>query len=202
MSWLEALKEYSKESGKWAVPKKGSPEYEAVKKIQDRMDGVVEKKVVEKKKFVKKVEKVIEAPPREPVKKLTKEEHFEEKVKPRIEKLKKLQAEKDEADKKKKELREKYDAEEKAKKAKLRAKRPQEEIDVEKALLKSKVEASKAEAKALRAEIDAKKDVKPRGKKVIEEVVEVAPPAPKVRKSRVSKAKMTIEQTPVVLEFK
>ena len=53
----------------------------------------------------------------------------------------------------------------KTKKVKKNAKRPLEDIDAEKALLKSKVEASKAEAKALRAEIDAKKDAKPIEKK-------------------------------------
>jgi len=34
MSWVNALKEYAKQTGKFAVPKRGSPEYEAVKKIQ------------------------------------------------------------------------------------------------------------------------------------------------------------------------
>ena len=37
MSWVNALKEYAKQTGKFAVPKKGSPEYEAVKKIQSSM---------------------------------------------------------------------------------------------------------------------------------------------------------------------
>jgi hypothetical protein len=37
MSWLEALREHAKTTGKFSVPKRGSPEYEAVKKIQDRM---------------------------------------------------------------------------------------------------------------------------------------------------------------------
>lgn len=34
MKWIEALKEWNtKQGGKWCIPKKGSPEYDAVKKI-------------------------------------------------------------------------------------------------------------------------------------------------------------------------
>lgn len=37
--WLQACKEYASTTGKWTVPKKGSPEYDAIKKIQDRLSG-------------------------------------------------------------------------------------------------------------------------------------------------------------------
>lgn len=38
MSWLEAVKAHSKKTGKWLVPKKGTAEYEAVKKIQAEIE--------------------------------------------------------------------------------------------------------------------------------------------------------------------
>lgn len=37
MSWVEALKEYAKETGKFVLPKKDSPEYAKVKAIQERL---------------------------------------------------------------------------------------------------------------------------------------------------------------------
>jgi hypothetical protein len=61
MSWTTALKEYAKQTGKFLVPKKGTPEYEAVLKIQNKLKNppaVVEEKkvVVEKTKEKKKPE--------------------------------------------------------------------------------------------------------------------------------------------------
>jgi hypothetical protein len=35
--WLPACKEYAEKMGRWTVPKKGTPEYEEVKKIMDRL---------------------------------------------------------------------------------------------------------------------------------------------------------------------
>ena len=35
--WSTALKEYAKQTGKFIVPKKGTPEYEAVTKIKDKL---------------------------------------------------------------------------------------------------------------------------------------------------------------------
>jgi len=37
MSWLAAVKEYASKTGKWQVPKRGTPEYDAIKAIQERM---------------------------------------------------------------------------------------------------------------------------------------------------------------------
>jgi hypothetical protein len=37
MTWVNALREYAKQTGKFSVPKRGTPEYDAVKKIQDSM---------------------------------------------------------------------------------------------------------------------------------------------------------------------
>lgn len=42
MSWAEALKEHAKQTGKFMVPKKGTPEYEAVAKIHRKLKGVPE----------------------------------------------------------------------------------------------------------------------------------------------------------------
>ena len=57
MSWVDALKEYAKKNGKFVVPKKGSPEYDAVKKIQDGMNASrtpeQTKEVAEKKEVAK-----------------------------------------------------------------------------------------------------------------------------------------------------
>ena len=39
VSWVEAVKAYAKETGKWSVPKKGTPEYDAVKALQDKMNS-------------------------------------------------------------------------------------------------------------------------------------------------------------------
>ena len=36
-AWIEALKEYNKGHDKWCVVKKGTPEYNEVKKIMERM---------------------------------------------------------------------------------------------------------------------------------------------------------------------
>jgi hypothetical protein len=47
MSWLEAVKAHSKQTGKWLVPKKGTAEYEAVKKIQADMEKKAAEPVVE-----------------------------------------------------------------------------------------------------------------------------------------------------------
>lgn len=33
-SWIEAMKAYAKQTGKWTVPKKDSPEYEAIRALQ------------------------------------------------------------------------------------------------------------------------------------------------------------------------
>jgi len=37
MSWLQAVKEFNKDKGSWSLPKKNTPEYESVKKIQERI---------------------------------------------------------------------------------------------------------------------------------------------------------------------
>ena len=37
MSWKEALKEYAAKNGQYVIPKKGSPEYDEVKAIQDKL---------------------------------------------------------------------------------------------------------------------------------------------------------------------
>lgn len=37
--WLPACREYAEKMGRWMVPKKGTPEYEEVKKIMDRMSA-------------------------------------------------------------------------------------------------------------------------------------------------------------------
>jgi beta-phosphoglucomutase-like phosphatase (HAD superfamily) len=37
MTWVAALREHAKQTGKFAVPKRGTPEYDAVKKIQESM---------------------------------------------------------------------------------------------------------------------------------------------------------------------
>ena len=53
-SWLVALKEYNKNKNKWCIPKKGSKEYDEVRKIMDKKE-TKEKKSKEKKPKEKKL---------------------------------------------------------------------------------------------------------------------------------------------------
>ena len=39
MSWVEALKKYKIETGKFSIPRKNTPEYEIVRRIQSEMAG-------------------------------------------------------------------------------------------------------------------------------------------------------------------
>jgi hypothetical protein len=65
MSWTDALKEFSKENGKFILPKKDTQEYARVKEIQARMakekDVPVDVKVVKAKAV--KVENIVEVLP-------------------------------------------------------------------------------------------------------------------------------------------
>lgn len=67
MSWVDAIKEYAKESGKFSIPKKDSPEYAKVKAIQERLSVAVKEgpAVVAKPKKAKavKVPNAVEALP-------------------------------------------------------------------------------------------------------------------------------------------
>lgn len=40
-TWVEAVKAYAKETGKWSVPKKGTPEYDAIKALQQKLNAPV-----------------------------------------------------------------------------------------------------------------------------------------------------------------
>jgi len=37
--WITALKKWNEKNEKWCVPRKGTPEYEEVRKIMDEMSG-------------------------------------------------------------------------------------------------------------------------------------------------------------------
>ena len=84
MSWTQAIQEYAKDSGKFSIPKKDTPEYAKVKAIQERLktekDEVLV--VVSKKEKKVKVENVVvhvmEEP--EPLKKPKKKPAKKEKV--------------------------------------------------------------------------------------------------------------------------
>jgi predicted RNA methylase len=52
--WILALKEFNKGKGEWCVPRKGSPEYDEIKKIMDKLKGKEEEKPKEIKKEEKK----------------------------------------------------------------------------------------------------------------------------------------------------
>jgi hypothetical protein len=74
-SWIQSIKEYTKD-GKYSVPKKGTPQHDAVSEIQKRLKGlkleipvvakkeevveVIAPKVVKKVKKVKEVKAVVE----------------------------------------------------------------------------------------------------------------------------------------------
>jgi hypothetical protein len=78
MTWTAALKEYSKLTGKFAVPKKGTPEYDAVIKIQNKLKGIPDPQEVKaekiKKERKKKEEAVVVQPPPNPEEEKKKEE--------------------------------------------------------------------------------------------------------------------------------
>lgn len=68
MTWVAALREHAKITGKFAVPKKGTPEYDAVKKIQDGMANPTPECKAEAKKAtceqkVRKARRVAESQP-------------------------------------------------------------------------------------------------------------------------------------------
>jgi hypothetical protein len=54
MSWIAAVKEWNESRGSWSLPKKGSPEYDEVRKIQERIKS---KPAVSEEAEVAKVEK-------------------------------------------------------------------------------------------------------------------------------------------------
>jgi hypothetical protein len=58
MYWAEALKKYSESTGKFAIPRKGTAEYEAVKKIQGKDASPAAVKAVAKKEPLKPVKEV------------------------------------------------------------------------------------------------------------------------------------------------
>jgi hypothetical protein len=68
MKWVDALKEYAKMKGKYVVPRKGTPEYDEVKKLMGKDSKDVAKADVEMgqakrdMKKMEKVEKVAEKP--------------------------------------------------------------------------------------------------------------------------------------------
>lgn len=53
MGWTDALKEYAKQTGKFVVPKKGTAEYEAVLKIQNKLKGIPDEAEVKAEKVKK-----------------------------------------------------------------------------------------------------------------------------------------------------
>ena len=67
MSWAEALKEHAKQTGKFMVPKKGTPEYEAVAKIHRKMKGIPEPEPEKPQRKSKKVIAPEEDAPRPPI---------------------------------------------------------------------------------------------------------------------------------------
>jgi hypothetical protein len=65
MKWVDALKEYAKVKGKYVVPRKGTPEYDEVKKLmgKEHKDAVkADVEMGQAKRDMKKMEKVAEKP--------------------------------------------------------------------------------------------------------------------------------------------
>jgi hypothetical protein len=64
MSWIQAVKEFNKDKGTWTLPKKNTPEYESVKKIQERIlaDKAGSEPVPEPAPAPPKKEKVVKTP--------------------------------------------------------------------------------------------------------------------------------------------
>jgi hypothetical protein len=72
MKWTDALKEFAKKHGKFVVPKKGSPEYDEVRKLMDASATATAKAVekVAEKELAPKAEKKAPRKPRAPRKKV------------------------------------------------------------------------------------------------------------------------------------
>jgi hypothetical protein len=66
MTWTAALKEYAKVTGKFIVPKKGSPEHAAVVKLQNKLKGIPDPEEVKQEKVKKERKKKEEATPKPP----------------------------------------------------------------------------------------------------------------------------------------
>lgn len=80
MSWTTALKEYAKATGKFVVPKKGTPEYEAVVKIQNKLKGIPDPEEVKAEKAKKERKKKEEAMPKPPTEEEIKKKAEEERI--------------------------------------------------------------------------------------------------------------------------
>ena len=61
VSWLEAVKEYSKTNGKFVIPKKDSDQYKAIKTLQEKMNNTSAKVESTKDETSKKPKKVAKA---------------------------------------------------------------------------------------------------------------------------------------------
>jgi penicillin-binding protein 1A len=81
MSWTAALKEYAKITGKFGVPKKGTPEYAAVVKIQNKLKGIPDPEEVKAEKIKKERKKKEEAMPKPPTEEEIKKKAEEDKIK-------------------------------------------------------------------------------------------------------------------------
>ena len=80
MSWTAALKEYAKITGKFGVPKKGTPEYAAVVKIQNKLKGIPDPEEVKAEKIKKERKKKEEAMPKPPTEEEIKKKAEEDKI--------------------------------------------------------------------------------------------------------------------------
>ncbi len=81
MTWTAALKEYAKITGKFGVPKKGTPEYAAVVKIQNKLKGIPDPEEVAAEKAKKERKKKEEAMPKPPTPEEIKKREEEERIK-------------------------------------------------------------------------------------------------------------------------
>lgn len=80
MSWTAALKEYAKITGKFGVPKKGTPEHAAVVKIQNKLKGIPDPEEVKAEKVKKERKKKEEAMPKPPTEEEIKKREEEERI--------------------------------------------------------------------------------------------------------------------------
>ena len=96
MSWIQAVQEYAKETGKFIIPKKDSDEYVKIKAIQERMKQPTPPAKTKKTKTPASVELpkaqpvqnvVVEKKPRKPRVKKEKEQDTTEKPKKKVERL-------------------------------------------------------------------------------------------------------------------
>jgi len=196
MSWSDALKEYAKQIGKFSVPKKGSPEYDAVVKIHNKMKGLPDPQEEKAKKSRKKKEPVVVVE--------EEEEGSPTPTKEEVEKALRIKTTKEKAEAKKKAISE--DAIKKAKEEEARKAKEDKyaKLEAEVVALKKQIGNKGVVAPAVEKKLKEKKEKEDAVIKAAKEkeAARIAAHADKkAAKPKKDKPTFKLEDKPVVLSF-